>query len=52
MGLPELGYVSLSEIEVARGKFGLRVERDLDFVADKPLSVYADVARTRGLIIT
>ena len=29
-----------------------RVERDLHFVADEPPSVYAEVAYTRGLIIT
>jgi hypothetical protein len=52
MGHPELGYVSLRELEGVRDKLGLRVERDLHFVADKPLSVYADVARTRGLIVT
>jgi hypothetical protein len=52
IGLPELGFVSLRELENVRDKFGLRVERDLNFVADKPLSVYADVAYTRGLIIT
>jgi hypothetical protein len=39
-------------LEGVRDKLGLRVERDLDFVADEPLSVYADVARTRGLIVT
>jgi hypothetical protein len=52
MGHPELGYVSLRELESVRDKFGLRVERDLYFVADKPLSVYAEVAYTRGLIVT
>jgi hypothetical protein len=35
-----------------RDKFGLRVERDLNFVADKPLSAYVEVAYRRGLIIT
>jgi hypothetical protein len=52
MGHPELGYVSLHELEDVRDKLGLRVERDLHFVADKPLSAYAEVAYTRGLIIT
>jgi hypothetical protein len=51
-GRPDLGFVSLREIEDLHGEYLLRVERDLHFVADKPLSVYADVARTRGLIIT
>ena len=51
-GRPELGFVSHREIEGPHGEYKLRVERDLHFVADKPLSVYADVAYTRGLIIT
>jgi hypothetical protein len=52
IGLPELGYVSLRQLEVVPDQFGLRVERDLNFVADKPLSAYAEVAYRRGLIIT
>jgi hypothetical protein len=51
-GRPDLGYVSLRELESVRDEFGLCVERDLNFVADKPLSAYAEVAYTRGLIIT
>ncbi|MFZ5680205.1 MAG: DUF2958 domain-containing protein [Pseudomonadota bacterium] len=49
-GSPELGYVSLAEITAARGKLGLPVERDQYFVADKPLSAYADEARAAGRI--
>ena len=45
MGCPELGYVSLSELESVRGQLGLPVERDLHFEADKTLSAYADEAR-------
>lgn len=45
MGCPELGYVSLSELENLRHPTGLKVERDLHFVADRPLSVYATEAR-------
>ena len=41
LGFPELGLVSLSELASVRGKLGLAVERDLHFVAKKPLSVYA-----------
>jgi len=52
IGLPDLGFVSLRQLEVAPDQFGLRVERDLNFVADKPLSAYAKVAYTRGLIVT
>ena len=51
LGFPELGYVSLAEISVVRGRLGLPVERDLHFVADKPLSAYAEEARKRGRII-
>ncbi len=49
-GCPELGYVSLSELEAVRGRFGLTIERDMHFVADKTLSVYADEARAKGRI--
>lgn len=41
MGCPELGYVSLAELETVRGPFGLPVERDQWFEADRPLSAYA-----------
>jgi hypothetical protein len=48
LGYPELGYVSLAEIASAKGRLGLPVERDLHFVADKSLSVYAEEARMKG----
>jgi hypothetical protein len=51
LGHPELGYVSLAEISAARGPLGLPVERDLHFVADRPLSKYAEEARIRGRIV-
>jgi hypothetical protein len=44
--------VSLVELRTVRGKLGLPVERDLHFEADKPVSVYANEARTRGHIVT
>lgn len=50
MGCPELGSVSLSEIESLRGRLGLPVERDRHFAAAKTLSAYADEARTKGCI--
>jgi hypothetical protein len=50
-GCPELGYASLSEISTLRGRLGLLVERDLHFKAEKALSEYADVARSRGRIV-
>lgn len=50
IGFPELGIVSLTEIKTVRGHLGLPVERDLHFTADKPLSKYAEAARTVGQI--
>ncbi|QFZ85026.1 DUF2958 domain-containing protein [Variovorax paradoxus] len=50
-GFPELGYVSLAELEGLRGKWGLPIERDLHFVADKRLSGYAREARLAGRIV-
>ena len=49
-GCPELGVFSLSEIADIRLPFGLRIERDLTFASDKPLSVWADTARHLGSI--
>ena len=51
LGFPELGYFSLSEIKEIRGRLGLLVERDASFVANKPLSAYAEEARAKGRII-
>jgi hypothetical protein len=44
-GFPELGCVSLAELRSIRGKLGLPVERDMSFVAEYPMSVYAEAAR-------
>src|SRR3546814_17078293 len=44
LGFPELGYVSLAELRRLRGTLGLPVERDLGFVAEPPLSIYANRA--------
>jgi len=49
-GCPELGSFSLSEIAALRLRFGLRIERDLCFESDVPLSVWADAARHAGSI--
>ena len=46
VGCPELGYVSLKELESLRGPMGLKVERDLHFTAGKTLAEYATEART------
>jgi hypothetical protein len=52
LGFPELGYVSLAELATVRGRLGLPVERDVHFLADKPISVYAREARLAGRIVT
>ncbi len=51
LGCPELGSVSVSELQAVRGRFGLPVERDQHFTATKTLSAYADEARAAGYII-
>jgi len=50
MGFPEMGSVSLSELESVRGPLGLKIERDRHFTASKTLSAYAEEARSAGLI--
>ena len=50
-GFPGLGYVSLTELEGFGEKRGLPIERDLHFIADKPLSGYAREARLAGRIV-
>ena len=50
MGFPELGTVSLSELESVK-IHGLSVERDLHFKADKPISEYSRLARQHGHIV-
>jgi hypothetical protein len=50
MGFPELGAVSIAELESVRGPFGLRVERDRHFEASKTLSAYAEEASRAGQI--
>jgi hypothetical protein len=49
-GFPELGYVSLQELASLRGPWGVPIERDLHFSADKPISAYARQARLVGRI--
>ena len=51
LGCPEMGSVYLNEIAMVRGRFGLRVERDLHFTARKPLSAYARDAQRVGMIV-
>ncbi len=45
MGFPELGYVSLKELESVKVFAGLGIERDIHFDATYPLSVYTEAAR-------
>jgi hypothetical protein len=52
LGEPELGDVSLTELRSIRGRFGLPIERDRHFVADKTINAYAETARVRGFIKT
>ncbi|WP_027164084.1 DUF2958 domain-containing protein [Mesorhizobium sp. WSM1293] len=49
-GFPELGSVSLAELQAVKGPLGLGIERDLYFKARFPLSVYAEAARLCGHI--
>ena len=51
LGFPELGDVSLAEIEEVRGRLGLKVERDLHFEAAKTLTEYADEARAHERVV-
>ena len=50
-GFPELGSVSLSELQAIRLPLGLRIERDLHFITHWPLSVYTEAARMSGCIV-
>lgn len=50
-GCPELGTVRLSELESARGRLGLAIERDLHFKPTGRLSTYAAKARRAGKIL-
>jgi hypothetical protein len=50
-GFPELGYVSLAELQSVRGRLGLPVERDMHFIATKAISAYAREARLAERIV-
>lgn len=52
LGFPELGWVSLAELQSVRGRLGLPVERDLHFQPVKRLSDYLREARMAGRIVT
>lgn len=51
MGCPELGYVSIDELQSIVGPAGLKIERDRGFNAIRSLSWYADRAFERGRIV-
>jgi hypothetical protein len=51
-GCPEVGSVSISEIISVKGPMGMKVERDIHFKGEAPLSVYADEARRCGQIVS
>lgn len=44
IGCPEIGYVSLPELEAITGPAGLKIERDIHFTAAASLAVYARAA--------
>lgn len=51
LGMPELGYASISELKTCRTRLGLLLEIDRYFVARKRLSEYACDARALGRIV-
>jgi hypothetical protein len=51
LGFPEIGSVSLDELSEVKLSFGLGIERDLRWTAEKTLSEYADAARSAGGIV-
>lgn len=52
MGFPELGSVSLAELQSVKGRLGLGIKRDLFFEGRYPISVYAEAANEAGVITT
>ena len=50
MQSPEMGSVSLAELEAVRGFAGLKIERDRWFQPTMTLTEYADEARAAGRI--
>lgn len=49
-GYPELGSVSLAELKSVSCGFGLKIERDMWFKANKTLTAYWKEARQKGHI--
>jgi hypothetical protein len=50
LGYPELGSFSLEELASIVLPFGMRIERDILFTGDFPISVWAAAAREAGSI--
>ena len=50
MGSPELGSVSITELEAIKGPLGIGIERDQYFEAEMTISQYAEAARASGSI--
>ncbi len=50
-GEPELGYVSLAEIEEVSAGLAIGLERDVSFRPTHPISAYARAAREAGRIV-
>ncbi|MBC6445323.1 MAG: DUF2958 domain-containing protein [Alphaproteobacteria bacterium GM202ARS2] len=51
MGCPAMGPVSLAELRDLKVPFGLRIERDLHWSSDEPLTVHAARAREVARIV-
>ena len=51
VGCPELGAVSISELESIRGPFGLRIERDIHWTPVKTINAYAEDAYAAERIV-
>jgi hypothetical protein len=49
-GSPELGSVSITELEAIKGPLGIGIERDQYFEAEMTISQYAEAARASGSI--
>jgi len=49
-GSPELGSVSITELEAVQGPLGIGIERDRYFEAEMTISQYAEAARASGSI--
>lgn len=50
IGCTELGIVSITELKSVRLRFGLKIERDYSFKANKTLSEYSSAAYELGRI--